>query len=135
MGVGTGADLPLLPTRAQAIGLDLSVDMLAHARAKLPLPGTEVVLIRGDAQALPVCSGAFDCVVLNLVLSVVPDGAACLRETLRALRPDGRAVIFDKFLSDDGQLTLARRLLNALTTLIGTDITRRFRDLAQEADG
>jgi ubiquinone/menaquinone biosynthesis C-methylase UbiE len=89
-----------------------------------------VTLVQGDAQLLPLGAGQYDAAALHLVLSVVPDGAACFHETLRALRPDGRAVIFDKFAPDRGRLTLGRRLVNQLTTLIGTDVTRRFGDLA-----
>jgi ubiquinone/menaquinone biosynthesis C-methylase UbiE len=133
VGCGTGADLPLLPQGVRAVGVDLSSDMLAKAHQKLPLPGLEVTLLRGDAQQLLVEPAAFDAVIFNLILSVIPDGVGCLRENLRALKPDGRAVVFDKFLPDDGQLTLGRRLLNLGSTLFGTDITRRFGDLADGA--
>lgn len=133
VGVGTGADLPLLPKGVQAVGVDISADMLAKARRKLPLPGLEVTLLQGDAQKLLVNEVAFDVVIFNLILSVIPDGAACLRENLRALKPGGRAVVFDKFLPDTGRLTLGRRLLNLGSTLFGTDITRRFGDLARGA--
>ena len=134
VGVGTGADLPLLPAGVCAVGLDLSPDMLARAQAKLPLMGRDVTLVQGDAQALPPGMEGFDAAVLHLVLSVVPDGTACLHETLRALRPGGRAVIFDKFAPDGGRLTLGRRLVNLVTTLAGTDITRRFGDMAAQSD-
>jgi phosphatidylethanolamine/phosphatidyl-N-methylethanolamine N-methyltransferase len=130
VGVGTGADLPLLPQGVQAVGVDISPEMLAQARRKPPLAGREVTLLQGDAQKLLVDAAAFDAVIFNLILSVIPDGAACLRENLRALKPGGRAVVFDKFLPDDGQLTLGRRLLNLGSTLFGTDITRRFSNLA-----
>jgi phosphatidylethanolamine/phosphatidyl-N-methylethanolamine N-methyltransferase len=134
VGVGTGADLPLLPQGVQAVGVDISVDMLAKARQKLPLPGREVTLLQGDAQQLLVDEAVFDVVIFNLILSVIPDGAVCLRENLRALKPGGRAVIFDKFLPDADRLTLGRRLLNLGSTLFGTDITRRFGDLARGVD-
>jgi phosphatidylethanolamine/phosphatidyl-N-methylethanolamine N-methyltransferase len=134
VGVGTGADLPLLPAGICAVGLDLSPDMLARAQARPRLPERDVTLILGDALTLPLGARQFDAVVLHLVLSVVPDGAACLREALRTLRPDGRAIIFDKFAPDDGRLTLGRRLVNLVTTLAGTDITRRFGDLAAQSD-
>jgi ubiquinone/menaquinone biosynthesis C-methylase UbiE len=134
VGVGTGADLPLLPQGVRAVGIDLSADMLAKASQKLPLPGREVTLFQGDAQQLLVEEAAFDVVIFNLILSVIPDGAACLLENLRALKPCGRAVVFDKFLPDAGRLTLGRRLLNLGSTLFGTDITRRFGDLAQSVN-
>ena len=134
VGVGTGSDLPLLPHGIQAVGVDISVDMLAKARQKLPLPGREVTLLQGDAQQLLVDEAAFDVVIFNLILSVIPDGAACLRENLRALKPGSRVVVFDKFLPDADRLTLGRRLLNLGSTLFGTDITRRFGDLARGVD-
>ena len=131
VGVGTGADLPLLPKGIQALGVDLSPEMLAQAKAKLSLlTGRDVTLIQGDAQSLPLAAGQFDAALLNLVLSVVPDAAGCFIEVLRSLRPDARAVIFDKFLPDGSRLTLWRKLFNLITMLIGTDITRRFGDLA-----
>jgi phosphatidylethanolamine/phosphatidyl-N-methylethanolamine N-methyltransferase len=131
VGVGTGADLPLLPQGVQAVGVEFSADMLAKARQKLPLPGREVTLLQGDAQQLLVDEAAFDVVIFNLILSVIPDGAACLRENLRALKPGGRSVVFDKFLPDSDPLTLGRWLLNLGSTLFGTDITRRFGDLSR----
>jgi phosphatidylethanolamine/phosphatidyl-N-methylethanolamine N-methyltransferase len=131
VGVGTGADLPLLPKGVGVTGIDISPDMLTRARQKLPLPGREVTLLQGGAQHLLVDEASYDAVIFNLILSVIPDGAACLRENLRALKPGGRAVVFDKFLPDDSRLTTLRRLLNLGSTLFGTDITRRFGDLAK----
>jgi len=126
VGVGTGADLPLLPQGVQAVGIDISDDMLARARQKLPLPEREVTLIQGDAQHLLVDESSYDAVIFNLILSVIPDGAICLQENLRALKPGGRAVVFDKFLPDTGRLNFMRRLINLGSTLFGTDITRQF---------
>lgn len=130
VGVGTGADLPLLPGGVLAIGIDLSPDMLAQARKKLPLERSQVSLAIGDAAHLPTPEAAFDAAVLNLILSVVPDGRACLRETLRSLRPGGRLIVFDKFLPAGGKLSLGRRFINLFSTLLGTDITRRFDKMA-----
>jgi phosphatidylethanolamine/phosphatidyl-N-methylethanolamine N-methyltransferase len=131
-GIGTGADLPLMPDGVQVVGVDLSPEMLAQAAAKQPMVDLDMILVQGDAQALPLAMEQFDAALLNLVLSVVPDGSACLRETLRALRPDGRIVIFDKFLPDAAAPSLLRRLLNMVTTLIGTDITRRVCDIISD---
>ena len=129
VGVGTGADLELLPEGVKAVGIDLSPEMLMRSRARLPLPGRDVTLIKGDAQQLLTEETAFDAVIFNLILSVIPDAVACLRENLRALKPDGRAVIFDKFLSYGGKVTPRRRFVNIFSTLIGTDITRKFEEI------
>jgi phosphatidylethanolamine/phosphatidyl-N-methylethanolamine N-methyltransferase len=129
LGVGTGADLPYLPDGVRGIGLDLSEAMLAQARRKLSSSGAEIELRVGDAQALPLEDATFDAVVLNLVLSVVPDPRSCMSEALRVLSPGGRAVVFDKFLADGSQPTWGRRFSNTLATLLGTDINRRFGDI------
>jgi len=133
VGVGTGADLPLLPQGVQATGVDISPGMLARARQKLLLLGLDVILLQGDAQQLMVDEASYDAVIFNLILSVIPDGEVCLRENLRALKPGGRAIVFDKFLPDKDRLTIGRRVLNLGSTLFGTDITRRFGDLFKGA--
>ena len=126
VGVGTGADLPLLPGGVVALGIDLSPEMLARAHRKLSTCRAGVQLVIGDAQAPLVTESSFDAVILNLILSVVPDGSACLRAALYALTPGGRIVVFDKFQPDDEKVSPIRRLMNVFSTLLGTDITRRF---------
>ena len=134
LGVGTGADLPLLPTGVEAVGIDISPEMLAKARAKLTRTPASVTLIQGDAQVCLVPEGQFDAAILNLILSVIPDGQACLRTALAALKPGGRAVIFDKFLPDDARPALSRKFINLFSTLLGTDINRRFSEISAGAD-
>jgi phosphatidylethanolamine/phosphatidyl-N-methylethanolamine N-methyltransferase len=131
IGVGTGADLPLLPTGVHATGIDLSPEMLARARLKLGQCSASVKLVQGDAQALLVKEASFDAVILNLILSVVPNGNACLRSALRALKPCGRIVIFDKFLPEGESVSFGRRFINLFSTLLGTDINRRLSDLTK----
>ena len=123
-GVGTGLDLPLLPPAVSAVGVDLSLDMLARARSRLPLPDRHIELVEGDAVAfLRARPAAFDAAALNLVLSVVPDGRACLHAAVSALRAGGRAVVFDKF-APPGRVSVARRAVNVVTSRLGTDVTR-----------
>ena len=131
VGVGTGADLPFLPAGVDATGIDISPEMLAKARLKLDLCPATVKLVQGDAQALLVDGASFDVVILNLVLSVIPDGNACLQSALRALKPNGRAVIFDKFLPEGKAVSSLRKFINFFSTLFGTDINRRLSDLTQ----
>ena len=42
-GIGTGADLPLLPAGVQVVGLDLSPAMLARARVRRDQGNTDVL--------------------------------------------------------------------------------------------
>ena len=131
IGVGTGADLPLLPAGVDATGIDLSTEMLEKARLKLDRCLASVKLIQGDAQTLLVKEASFDAAILNLILSVIPDGNACLQSALRALKPYGRIVIFDKFLPEGQSISFGRRFINIFSTLLGTDINRRLSDLTK----
>jgi ubiquinone/menaquinone biosynthesis C-methylase UbiE len=129
VGVGTGIDLALLPAGVRAIGVDLSPEMLAHARARLPLPDREVALALADVARLPLADASCDAAVLDLILSVVPAPREALAEVLRVVRPGGALVAFDKFLPAGARPGPVRRALNALTTRLGTDINRRLADI------
>ncbi|HTP11971.1 MAG TPA: class I SAM-dependent methyltransferase, partial [Anaerolineae bacterium] len=101
--------------------------MLHKAEEKASNPN--VILREMNAQALDFADNSFDVVILNLILSVVPDGAAAFREAWRVLRPSGRAVIFDKFATEDKQLSTLRRMLGKIISLFGTDPNRRLSDI------
>jgi ubiquinone/menaquinone biosynthesis C-methylase UbiE len=132
LGIGTGADLPLLPAGIDVTGIDLSPEMLAKARLKIDGCSASVKLIEGDAQTLLVEPSSFDAVILNLILSVVPDGNACLLSALHALKPHGRAVVFDKFLVEGRLVSPIRKFINYFSTLLGTDINRRLSDIMKD---
>jgi ubiquinone/menaquinone biosynthesis C-methylase UbiE len=76
---------------AGAVGLDPAPAMLRRARRR----DGALSLVRGDATALPVRSGALDAVTLHSVLYLLRDRERALREISRALRPGGRAVVFE----------------------------------------
>lgn len=89
VGIGTGADFPWLPEGVETTGIDISPEMLARARPKLPGCCATVELIQGDAQTQVVADDSYDAALLNLLLSVVTDGHACLQTTLQVLKPVG----------------------------------------------
>lgn len=129
VGIGTGADLPLLPTTIDVAGVDISRAMLRVATRKVPSTRGDsergrIQLMVADAAQLPFRSGEFDAVLLSLILSVVPDPKRCLAEVTRVASPNCRIVVFDKFV--DGRPSCWRRGLNPLTRLFGTDINREI---------
>jgi Methylase involved in ubiquinone/menaquinone biosynthesis len=132
-GVGTGLDLPLIPKGVQVTGIDLTPAMLEKARAKSI--DQDMIFAVMNAQALQFPDDTFDAIILNLILSVVPDGTAAFAEAWRVLRPGGRAVIFDKFLPDSEHPTLFRKLLGCAIRSIGTDPNRRLSDIFCQMQG
>jgi len=131
VGVGTGADLPLLPGGVKVIGIDLSGEMLKKARQKLPRCRADIHIIQGDAQMPCLPENHFDAALLNLILSVVPDGTACLRATLSVLKAGGRIIVFDKFQPEGEKPSPGRKLVNFFSTILGTDITRQIGGISQ----
>lgn len=125
-GVGTGLDLALLPDDVWITAFDLSPAMLAQARAKPH--GRAVNWALMNAQDLGFSSQSFDAIVLCLILSVAPNGVQAFREAWRVLRPNGRAIIFDKFLPETSRLSFLRRLIGVVISAIGTDPNRRLSD-------
>lgn len=130
VGAGTGEDMPYLPAGVQVSAVDLTPAMLARA-CRRPRPPEHVAVM--DAEALAVRGGAFDAVVLHLILAVVRDPARCFAEAARAVRPGGRIAVFDKFVRAGEQPSPARRLFNLVTRPIATDITRRLDDVVRES--
>jgi phosphatidylethanolamine/phosphatidyl-N-methylethanolamine N-methyltransferase len=132
-GVGTGLDLPLLPGGVEVTGVDISAEMLAQARLKPSR--AEVRLIQMDAQSLDLPDNSFDAALLNLIVSVAPDGNAVFREACRVLKPGGRMILFDKFAPERGTISPVRRLAGTFIRLIGTDVNRRLGDITQGVTG
>jgi len=97
LGTGTGRMLELLgPGLERGLGIDLSLDMLALARARLDRAGLRHCSVRhGDIYDLALPRDSFDVVIVHQVLHYLDDGARALREAARVLRPQGRVLVID----------------------------------------
>ncbi|WP_018953222.1 class I SAM-dependent methyltransferase [Thioalkalivibrio sulfidiphilus] len=118
-GIGTGLDLPYLPTGGRYHGIDLTPAMLARARSRADQLGIEIELHEGDAMVLPFEDDRFDAVVLHLILAVVPEPARAFAEAVRVARPGAQLLILDKFLRP-GQRAPLRRLINPVISRLAT---------------
>lgn len=104
LGCGAGIDT-LLAARAvgptgKAIGIDMSPEMAARARAHASAAGLDKVEIReGLIEQIPLPDASVEVVVSNGVLNLSTRKSRVLAETMRVLRPGGRAVIADLVLN------------------------------------
>lgn len=126
VGAGTGADLPHLPPNLDVTAIDLTPAMLERLRVRAQALGRRVDARVMDGQALDLPDARFDAVILHLILAVIPDPVACIREVERVLKPGGRVVIFDKFVPDAEEPGLGRRIGNVAANLLFSDITRKL---------
>ena len=97
LGTGTGRMLELFgPQVEHGLGLDLSLDMLALARARLDRAGLRHCSVRqGDIYDLALPKDSFDVVIIHQVLHFLDDGARAIQEAARVLPPAGRLLVVD----------------------------------------
>jgi ubiquinone/menaquinone biosynthesis C-methylase UbiE len=97
IGTGSGRILELLGgTVSRGMGIDLSREMLAIARAKLADAGLNNCQLRhGDMYDLPMEDNSFDAVTVHLVLHYADRPHEAIIEIARVLRPGGRIIIAD----------------------------------------
>ncbi len=82
---------------SSGLGVDLSHGMLVRGAAKLERAGfaRRARLALGDAERLPVRSGAFDAALVAFGIRNVGDPRAALAELRRTLRSGGRLVVLE----------------------------------------
>ena len=97
IGTGTGRILQVLAGHVGfGLGIDLSHDMLAVARANLDQREARNCQVRhGDMYQLPLPDASFGAVTLHQVLHFADDPSAALAEAARVLVPGGRLVVVD----------------------------------------
>ena len=133
VGAGTGLDLDFIPREAQITAIDITPAMLLRLRRRARRLGLAVDARVMDGRAMAFTDGAFDVVILHLILSVIPEPLRCAKEVGRVLRKGGRAVILDKFVPDEGKPPLFNRIMNPVAAFFGTRLDRRLGPLLAAA--
>ncbi len=93
VGVGTGVNLPLYPSGATVVAIDLSAPMLRRARRRPAR--ARVRAVQADIHHLPFRDGAFEVVTGSLVFCSVAEPERALGEVYRVLRPGGRLLLLE----------------------------------------
>lgn len=119
VGVGTGLTLLGYPASSRFVGIDLSPEMLAHARERArTMPERRIELHIMDAECMEFADSSFDCVTLPYVLSVTPDPHRLIRELRRVCKKNGTILILNHF-SGSRFWWLLERAVRAVANKVG----------------
>jgi ubiquinone/menaquinone biosynthesis C-methylase UbiE len=134
VAIGTGRSLRFYTTATSITGVDISPEMLAHARRVADHRGLPVDLRVGDAESLPVEDAAYDSVVCSLSLCTIPDPEAAVAEMKRALVPGGRLLLLDHVASTWPPIYAVQWLVERISIRVeGEHYTRRSLPLVEAA--
>ncbi len=120
LGVGTGMTLKYYPRDINVVGMDLSEGMLSKAAKKIESEGLKnCFLIQGDAMNPPFAENSFDHVMITHVVTVVSDPAKLMAWARRMVKPGGRIVVLNHFLSTNPFIAWWERVTNPIFVKIG----------------
>ncbi|MBX0332610.1 methyltransferase domain-containing protein [Pontibacter sp. HSC-14F20] len=124
VGAGTGLDLPYLQSYTRITANDITPGMITKLKSRAEKLGVPFEAHVMNGQQMTYADYSFDAVILHLIIAVIPDPVACIREVERVLKPGGTVIVFDKFLPDGQQPSLLRRLFNQVASTLFSDVNR-----------
>ena len=129
IGAGTGANLPYYPDDARVTFLEPDRHMVKRLRRKTSSLGRHAVIVQQFGESLPFADASFDTAVTTLVLCMVRDPDAVVREVRRVLRPGGAYFFFEHVVSPHSRGRWLQNKLNPVWKCVTTGCNLN-RDLA-----
>ena len=77
------------------VGLDISATFVEIAQEKAKEAGVRIDFRLGNAAAMPLADGLFDCIVCSAAFKNFAEPVKALDEMFRVLKPGGKALIID----------------------------------------
>jgi SAM-dependent methyltransferase len=146
LGAGGGFDVFIAGRKVgptgRAIGVDMTPDMLAKARANIAAyrdsTGWDNVEFRlGEIEHLPVANNSVDAIISNCVINLSPDKPQVWQEMARVLKPGGRVAVSDIALLKplpEGVREMVEALIGCVAGAVLVRETERFVRAAQLAN-
>jgi len=134
VGAGTGLDLEFITEDCHITATDITPAMIAQTLKKNILLKRNLKAEVMDGQHLNFNDNTADKIILHLILAVIPDPVACLKECERVLKAGGRITVFDKFAPKGSKLSLLRIIFNPITNLLFSNINRHFENIVSKTN-
>lgn len=142
LGSGGGFDVFIAGTKVgaegQAIGVDMTAEMLSKARAntkfyeeRTGLGNAEFRL--GEIEHLPVADNSVDVVISNCVINLSPDKPQVWREIARVLKPGGRVAVSDIALLQPLPAAVREMVESLIGCVAGAALVKETERMATEA--
>jgi arsenite methyltransferase len=138
LGSGAGFDAFLAWRRVgpsgRVIGVDMTDDMLAQARANAQKLGASNVEFRkGFIEKLPIDDASVDLVISNCVINLSVDKPAVFREIARVLKPGGRIAVGDLVLLRELPPEVAKSVAAYVGCIAGASLINDYVRMALDA--
>jgi len=134
VGAGTGLDLEFLPPNCEIIATDITPSMIEEIKKRNKTYNLIVQASVMDGQKLAFEDNTFDKIILHLILAVIPNPIACMKESERVLKPGGQIAVFDKFVPKGGKISNLRKFANVFSNVLFTDLTRHFEPIVEQTE-
>jgi phosphatidylethanolamine/phosphatidyl-N-methylethanolamine N-methyltransferase len=132
IGCGTGLDLEFIPANCLITATDITPVMVERTRKRNQKLSLNMEAMVMDGQKLSFPDQSFDKIILHLILAVIPDPVACIREAERLLKSGGQIAVFDKFLPKVHTISWKRKIINPVAIFLFTYINRRIENIVSK---